>query len=145
MKAFRHTGIEGGYGSLQTQNWLLGLRRSQQSMSRLTSEQPAKWYSRQKNEPDAKVIVSPFPKGTHTTPLKALLLQYEKSDGKFGGRAMTATLLKARLIRQIKKPTRSGSDMDFGDEYQITKAGRDYLQSLKAPCVKEQAAIHSAS
>lgn len=41
MKAFRNTGIEGGYGSLATQNYLLNLRKSDVRMGRITGNKPS--------------------------------------------------------------------------------------------------------
>lgn len=139
MKPFRNTGIEGGYASLDYQNYLLGLRRSINYRARVTGEKTSKWHSsRSTKEPASKSIVNPFPKGGVALKAKAALLQYEESPGKHGGRYVNANLLRAGLIQQTKKPTREGSDMVFGDEYKITEAGREYLAALKAPVVREQ-------
>jgi len=138
MKAFRNNGVEGGYGTLKTQNWLLGLHRSQQRHDKVTGEETPKWRSisavKQKPvkdstswrfEPDLKA--------------RAILLQYAESNEPelFGGWCISMKLYALGLLHFVEPPKRwvSRGDKGFygiGAKFQIAHKGRQYIDWLKA-------------
>lgn len=142
MKTFRNTGIEGGYGNLGRQNYLLGLRRSITRASRVTGERPPHKHRQLKGlGPPVKTLSQPFPKGTtFATRYKAVLLQYAQATQPvmFGSWACNSTLVKAELIEMVvppafmaKKDTKT--QYGIGALYQITDKGRAYVAELRAP------------
>lgn len=139
MKAFRNTGIEGGYASLATQNYLLGLRRQIQRGARVTGQAAPRLHSRGAKEPTAKTVADPFPKRSSRAKLTALLLKYADCAGAHGNWSDKQKLLEVQLIRELRKP-----DHEYayryctGGHYEITAKGRAYIDLLMAPCVKEQ-------
>ena len=134
MVAFRNTGIEGGYGSLATQNWLLARRRDLQRYAKRTGEKVSLQHATGKGcGPPVKVL--PKYKGV-TLQHVPVLLQYANAPfvpAKFGTSSKTDTLCRAGLIQCVDPPKRQSSIGEkFGDTYLITKAGREYVQALKS-------------
>lgn len=123
MKAFRNTGIEGGYGSLATQNYLLNLRKSDVRMGRITGNKPSFHHSLGKKEQPTKIIDNPFPKHCHKLRAIACLLQYgnETEPAILGTAYVRDNLVKAGLL--IAMGPR---------QFQITQAGHDYIAQLKS-------------
>lgn len=139
MTAFRNTGIEGGYVSLATQNWLLNMRRSNTRAARVTGEKTPQYHRTGKSlGPPVKVITNPFPKFTHTAPLKAALLAYENepAPANHGNWNTNTKLEKAGLLRMTQPPHTKHTDGTgeywYGALFVITEAGRAYLAQLKS-------------
>ena len=139
-KAFRNSGIEGGYGSLATQNFWLNQRRYINRLGRVTGEKTAKHHQQCLGiGPAVKELPKPFPKGTHVQELKAILLQFEQATGPafFGTWSRCEILRTAGLLEMTKPPTAmrscdGGKGYGIGAEYILTDAGRDYIRALKA-------------
>lgn len=134
MKKFRNTGIEGGYGSLDSQNYLLRLRRRIQQLGKKTGESSSHLHAQRKFEPPSKQLPHLGLNTKHT----ATLLQYDKEKGYHGGRSTTYTLVKKGFLKQIKPPSRVTSWDIFGAVFEITEEGRAYVELLKSPVVPHQ-------
>ena len=141
-KAFRNTGIEGGYGSLATQNWLLGLRRSINRAGRVTGERADRFRhatQSSKFDPPVKTIDNPF-RGRNTLHLKALMLKYAEIVGPTiqGTWNKNIRLQDAGFIRMVTGPNckqsngRNQPPSWLGATFEITDKGRAYVKQLMA-------------
>ena len=130
MVAFRNTGIEGGAVSLATQNWLLRQRRFDTRCSKITGEKTPQYHRTGKSDYGP---ARPLPVNV---PMRCRAALIEYVDGKFepskhGGAGVNRKLHELGLIQSVTAPYRWASQMEFGDTYLPTKAGREYVEALR--------------
>jgi hypothetical protein len=136
MKAFRNNGVEGGYGTLKTQNWLLGLHRSVRRADKVTGEASPKWNSiSAAKEKPAKDNPWRFDVDMKA---RAVLLAFAEAENPawFGSWHSVNALYGRGLIKMDEPPKRWASDghngfKPLGALFSITNKGREYIEWLK--------------
>jgi len=137
-KPFRNNGVEGGYGSIETQNWLYNAHRSQRRAAKAMGEEPKRWNISAAKEKPVKVETKW--RFDPDMDQRASLLAYAQTDEpSFHGKwASNMALYGNRLIDLMTPPTRWAPQGSFrgpyglGAKFQITGRGRDYVEWLKA-------------
>jgi hypothetical protein len=135
-KAFRNTGLEGGYGDLATQNWLHGLHKSGNRYAKKTGEKPVRWNSiSAAKDPPAKKASWQFQPSKEEI---AILLSFaEDATPEFHGTWRHCINLCGKgLATLVEPPTRwhrhDGACHGIGAKFQITLKGLEYVKWLKA-------------
>jgi hypothetical protein len=138
-KAFRNTGIEGGYGTLAFQKMLWGAENSAKHRADRTGDSSLKWksISAVKEKPVKQETSWNFRPDMDQ---RALLIKYAEAEGPaFCGSWNVSVKLWGRgLIELVRPPARWASNgakaqpTGYGALFEITQRGREYLDWLKA-------------
>lgn len=129
MKAFRNTGIEGGYGSIATQNWLLNIHRK-------TNPRGVFRTTKGKFEPVKEITGKSY--NLHKTTIEALI-EYSRHEKPVFCKTWAHSNRLAALgyLEMVRPPERfasrgNGEWQAFGALFQITQKGRNLIAEMTA-------------
>ena len=137
---FRNNGIEGGVGSLATQNFLLNMHRRNNRYSKVTGEKSEHKFATSKSiGPQVKELPKlwKFANQLHITYLLTQYAAHPLKPSKHGSNVILKKLLKHGFVTQID-PIKSGSGAEtFGDTYLPTKLAIEFVNATLSNPLKQ--------